>query len=46
GIRTILMPAENRKDTEDLPEEVSSKVKIHFVSEFLQAVPLALMEEG
>ncbi len=32
GINTIVMPAENKKDLEDIPEKVKDKLKFHFVN--------------
>lgn len=32
GINTIVMPAENQKDLEDIPKEIKSKLKFHFVN--------------
>ena len=31
GIDTIVMPAENKKDLEDIPEKIKNKLKFHFV---------------
>ncbi|MCQ2378794.1 MAG: endopeptidase La [Victivallaceae bacterium] len=38
GIRTVLMPAENRKDYEELPEEVRGKLKFFFISDYRDAL--------
>ncbi len=45
GIHTVLLPEANRKDTEDLPEEVKEQVTIHFIEKFEDAVRLALEKE-
>ena len=42
GIKTVLMPKANEKDTEDLPPEVLKGLKIHFVETFDEAAALAL----
>ena len=43
GIKTILVPERNRKDVmENLPEEVSSELDIHFMSEVRDVLELAL----
>ena len=41
GIREIILPAQNRNDWEEVPEEVRKKLKIHFIeriSELLLAL--------
>ncbi len=43
GIRQVILPEENRKDTEELPEEVRRKLEFFFVSRFEAAAKLALM---
>ncbi|MBR2642839.1 MAG: endopeptidase La [Lentisphaeria bacterium] len=45
GIHTVLLPEANRKDTEDLPEEVKKQVTIHFIEKFDDAAKLALEKE-
>jgi ATP-dependent Lon protease len=42
GIKTIIMPAWNRKDMEDIPVNVQKSIKFHFVSDMLEVVKLAL----
>jgi ATP-dependent Lon protease len=42
GIKTIIMPAWNRKDLEDIPANVQKSIKFHFVSDMLEVVKLAL----
>jgi ATP-dependent Lon protease len=42
GIKTIIMPAWNRKDLEDIPAPVQKSIKFHFVSDMLEVVKLAL----
>ncbi len=42
GIKTIIMPAWNRKDMEDIPANVQKSIKFHFVSDMLEVVKLAL----
>ena len=43
GIRQVILPEENRKDTEELPEEVRQKLEFFFVSRFEAAAKLALL---
>ena len=42
GIRNIILPEENRKDLEDVPEDVTKQVKFHFVSEIGQVLEIML----
>lgn len=46
GIRTVLLPEANRKDTDELPDEVKKKVTIHFVRSFDEAAALALEKKA
>ncbi len=41
GMKEIIMPEENRKDYQELPDEVKSKMKFHFVSDFRSALKIA-----
>ena len=41
GIRQVILPEENRKDTLEIPEEVRKKLEFHFVSEFHEALKIA-----
>jgi len=42
GIKTIILPAWNRKDLEDIPASVQKSIKFHFVNDMLEVVKLAL----
>jgi len=42
GIKTIILPAWNKKDLEDIPAHVQRSIKFHFVSDMLEVVKLAL----
>jgi len=42
GIREVVLPAENDKDLEDIPEDVRSAVQFHLVKEMDELIPLAL----
>jgi ATP-dependent Lon protease len=42
GIKTILLPAWNRKDIEDLPDDVKNSISFHFVSDMMDVIKLAL----
>ncbi len=43
GIDTILVPSENSRDTDEIPESVKNKVKIHFVENMNQVLEHALV---
>jgi ATP-dependent Lon protease len=42
GIKTVILPDQNRNDWEDVPEEVRRKMKVHFVRHIAELLPLAL----
>jgi ATP-dependent Lon protease len=42
GIREVVLPAENDKDLEDIPEDVRSAIQFHLVKEMDELIPLAL----
>ena len=42
GIKHVLVPVRNEKDMEDVPAEVKSELKFHFVSNVDQAMALAM----
>ena len=41
GVTTVMLPEENRKDADELPEEVRSKLTIHFIGTFEEAEKFA-----
>ncbi len=43
GIKTVILPEENRKDAAELPAEIKKAVKLKFFSEALPAVKFALV---
>ena len=45
GVGTIILPEENRKDFEELPEQVREKLEFHFVKDFREAVKAAFPAE-
>lgn len=45
GIKTLIIPAENRKDAEELPPEVKKNVKVHCVETIDEVFALALVNE-
>ncbi len=42
GIRTVILPARNRKDLEDIPASVRASVEFHFVERVADVIRLAL----
>jgi ATP-dependent Lon protease len=42
GIREIILPIENEKDLEDIPEDVRTVMQFHLVKEMDEVIPLAL----
>ena len=46
GIKTILLPIDNRKDVEDIPESVREDLKIIFVSHMDEVLKNALVERS
>jgi ATP-dependent Lon protease len=42
GIKTILLPAWNRKDIEDIPADVQKNISFHFVTDMMEVIKLAL----
>lgn len=42
GIKTVLMPEKNRKDLEEVSEEVRKELKFHFINDIKEAVKIAL----
>lgn len=44
GIKTVIIPKENKKDLEELPEKVLNDIKVIFVSHLDQVLPVALKD--
>ena len=44
GIHTVLLPERNRKDEDDIPENVRSALDIRYVSHVDQAIEIALQD--
>ncbi len=42
GIKQIILPDQNQSDWSEVPSEVSSKLKVHFVRHISELLPLAL----
>lgn len=45
GIKTVIVPSENKKQIEELPEEVKNSIKIVFMNNVDDAIKVALKEE-
>ena len=43
GIKVVILPEENRKDLEDVPEKVRKVMEFHFVSRIEEVLKLALL---
>ncbi len=44
GILTVILPQENKKLLEDIPDKILKKMNIHLVSEISQVLTLALLD--
>jgi ATP-dependent Lon protease len=42
GIHDVILPDENEKDLEDIPEDVRSAMRFHLVKHMDEVIPLAL----
>jgi len=42
GIREVILPVENEKDLEDIPEDVRSAIQFHLVKDMDEVIPVAL----
>lgn len=42
GVKTVLLPKDNKKDLEDIPESVKEKLTFHFVEHADEVFPIAL----
>jgi len=42
GVRQLILPAGNRNDWHEVPEETRQRLKVHFVERISEALPLAL----
>ncbi|MFW6363211.1 MAG: S16 family serine protease, partial [Spirochaeta sp.] len=45
-IHSIILPAENRSDAEELPKEIRNKTAFHFPATILEALRLLLGDEA
>ena len=42
GIKTIILPAWNKKDLEDIPKKVQKEIKFHFAEKMMDVLKLAM----
>ena len=42
GLKQVILPEENRSDWQEVPEEVRSKMRVHFARRIADLIPLAL----
>ena len=42
GIKQVLLPEPNKPDWSEVPEEVRRKLKVHFIRDISDLLPLAL----
>ncbi|WGS64204.1 endopeptidase La [Marinitoga aeolica] len=45
GIKEVIIPKDNEKDLEKIPEEILKKIKVHKVSNIKEVLKIALLEE-
>jgi len=46
GLKTIILPKDNKKDLEEIPEKVKKDIKFHFVSHMDEVVKIALKKSS
>jgi len=44
GIRTVMLPARNRKDWEDIPEKAREQLEFHWIEDLDEAIGIALRD--
>lgn len=42
GIKTVILPEKNQKDTDEIPEMARKKIKFQFIKKMDEAIPLTL----
>ncbi|MCF7669593.1 MAG: endopeptidase La [Verrucomicrobia bacterium] len=45
GLKQVILPAQNKKDYNDIPSEIRSKTRLHFISHISEALPIALKKK-
>ncbi len=46
GVRTVILPADNKTDYEEIPEEVRENIEFHFATSMSQVLKVALDKKG
>lgn len=46
GVKTIIVPEENKKDYDDLQKYITDGLTVHFVSEYSEVYKIAFPEEN
>ena len=46
GVRTVILPIDNKADYEEIPEEVREQMEFHFASQMNQVLKVALDKKG
>jgi ATP-dependent Lon protease len=46
GLKTVILPDQNKNDWEEVPVEVREKMKVHFVKTIGDVIPIALRAPG
>lgn len=46
GVKTVILPKDNKKDLEDIPESVKDKLTFHFVEHADEVFPIALEKKS
>ena len=46
GMKTVVLPEENRADLDDLPDSVRESLDIHLVRDMFQALDVALLTDS
>ena len=42
GVKRLILPAGNKNDWQEVPDETRKKLKVHFIERIGEALPLAL----
>jgi len=46
GLKSVILPEKNKKDLEEIPEQVREDIKFHFVKEMSEVIDLALEDKS
>ena len=45
GVKHVILPAKNKKDLEEIPQNVQEELSFHFVNDMDEVIALALTKE-